>query len=59
MVEDSDIRNYRPTHVIDQYSVMRYTDAPVLTAASRGNSEAPVALSSLAEPSHIAPAKAD
>src|SRR5882757_6772144 len=34
MVEDSDIRNYRPTHVIDQHNIMRYTDAPVLVAAS-------------------------
>jgi predicted transglutaminase-like cysteine proteinase len=34
MVEDSDIRNYRPTHVIDQHNIMRYTDAPVLIAAS-------------------------
>jgi predicted transglutaminase-like cysteine proteinase len=50
MVEDSDIRNYRPTHVIDQHSVMRYTATPVLTAASRSDSEAPVAISSLAAP---------
>ena len=28
MVEDSDIRNYRPTFVIDQHGVMRYADAP-------------------------------
>jgi hypothetical protein len=34
MVEDSDIRNYRPTFVIDQHNIMRYTDAPVLAAAS-------------------------
>jgi predicted transglutaminase-like cysteine proteinase len=34
MVEDSDIRNYRPTYVIDQHNIMRYTDAPVLVAAS-------------------------
>jgi hypothetical protein len=55
MVEDSDIRNYRPTHVINQHSVMRYTDTPVLTAAVRGNL-APVVISSLAEPGPIAPA---
>jgi predicted transglutaminase-like cysteine proteinase len=55
MVEDSDIRNYRPTHVINQHSVMRYTDTPVLTAAVRGN-PAPVVISSLAEPGLIAPA---
>jgi predicted transglutaminase-like cysteine proteinase len=55
MVEDSDIRNYRPTHLINQHSVMRYIDAPVLTAAARGN-PAPVVISSPAEPSLIAPA---
>ena len=37
MVEDSDIRNYRPTFVIDQHSVMRYTDAPVLVAAVKAD----------------------
>jgi predicted transglutaminase-like cysteine proteinase len=59
MVEDSDIRNYQPTYVLDQHSVMRYTHAPVLTAASRGDSGAPVTLSSLAAPGLIAPAKVD
>ncbi len=34
MVEDSDIRNYRPTHLIDPHNIMRYTDTPVLVAAS-------------------------
>ena len=28
MVEDADVRNYRPTFVIDQHGVMRYADAP-------------------------------
>ncbi|MBR1271351.1 transglutaminase-like cysteine peptidase [Bradyrhizobium sp. AUGA SZCCT0222] len=55
MVEDSDIRNYRPTFVIDQHSVMRYTDAPLLTAAS-GNPEAPVVISALAAPGVVTPA---
>jgi hypothetical protein len=50
--------------VLDQHSVMRYTDTPVLTAASRSDPEAPVAMSWLVEPSLIvpanqAPAKAD
>lgn len=56
MVEDSDIRNYRPTYVIDQHGVMRYTDAPVLIAASRSNPEVPVVIGSLAVPSLIAKA---
>ena len=58
MVEDSDIRNYRPTHVIDQHSVMRYTDAPVVTAAA-SDSKAPVVISSLAAASLAAPTMAD
>jgi predicted transglutaminase-like cysteine proteinase len=37
MVEDSDIRNYRPTFVIDQHSVMRYGDSPLLADASRAS----------------------
>jgi predicted transglutaminase-like cysteine proteinase len=41
MVEDSDIRNYRPTHLIDQHNIMRYTDAPMLVAASPTASHAP------------------
>ena len=34
MVEDSAVRNYRPTFVIDQHGVMRYADAPLLADAS-------------------------
>ena len=34
MVEDSDVRNYQPTFVIDQHGVMRYADAPLLADAS-------------------------
>jgi predicted transglutaminase-like cysteine proteinase len=33
MVEDSAVRNYRPTFVIDQHGVMRYDDAPLLADA--------------------------
>lgn len=63
MVEDSDIRNYRPTYVIDQHSVMRYTDVPLIAVASR-NPETPAVIGALAEPSlvapvHQAPMKAD
>jgi len=59
MVEDSDIRNYRPTHVIDQHSVMRYTDTPVLTVAARGSDGATVTLYLPATPALIATAKAN
>ena len=37
MVEDADVRNYRPTFVIDQSSVMRYADTPFLAAAALGS----------------------
>jgi predicted transglutaminase-like cysteine proteinase len=33
MVEDADVRNYRPLFVIDQYGVMQYVDAPLLALA--------------------------
>jgi predicted transglutaminase-like cysteine proteinase len=33
MVEDADVRNYRPLYVIDQYGVMQYVDAPLLAVA--------------------------
>lgn len=32
MVEDSDVRNYRPTYVIGQNGVMRYIDRPLVAA---------------------------
>jgi predicted transglutaminase-like cysteine proteinase len=34
MVEDSDVRNFRPTFVIGQSGVMRYVDAPLLAEAA-------------------------
>ena len=55
MVEDSDIRNFRPTFVIDQHNVMRYGVAPVLADASRRNLATPAVLSAL-EPSLISSA---
>jgi predicted transglutaminase-like cysteine proteinase len=33
MVEDADVRNYRPLFVIDQYGVMQYVGAPLLAVA--------------------------
>jgi predicted transglutaminase-like cysteine proteinase len=49
MVEDFDVRNYRPTFAIDQHGVMRYADAPLLADAS-GRLAAPVVVSSLTTP---------
>ena len=34
MVEDSDVRNYRPIFVIGQQGVMKYIDAPLMAAAT-------------------------
>ena len=55
MVEDSDIRNYRPTFVIDRHGVMQYGDAPLLAGATGRDLASPVAVTSLAEPSQIRP----
>jgi predicted transglutaminase-like cysteine proteinase len=57
MIEDSDIRNYRPTFVINQTGVMRYADAPMLADAAGRNPEPAVAASSQSEPSQIATSK--
>jgi predicted transglutaminase-like cysteine proteinase len=54
MVEDSDVRNYRPTFVIDQHGVMKYGDAPLLADAT-GREPAAVVVSSLAQPGPIPP----
>ncbi len=50
MVEDSGIRNYRPTFVIDQHNVSRYADAPLLADAALDNLAAPAVLSALTGP---------
>ena len=50
MIEDSDVRNYRPIFVIDQHNVMRYADAPLLADASRRGLATPVVLSALTRP---------
>ncbi len=55
MVEDSDIRNYRPTFVIDRHGVMQYGDVPLLAGATGRDLASPVAVTSLAEPSQIRP----
>src|ERR1700730_18550202 len=53
MVEDGDVRNYRPLFVIDQSGVMRYVDTPLL-AGMPGRDPAPsAALSSAVQPGLI------
>jgi hypothetical protein len=32
MIEDGDVRNYRPLFVLDDRGVMRYGDAPLMAA---------------------------
>jgi hypothetical protein len=61
MVEDINVRNYRPTFLIDQHAVMRYADpAQFADTAGRnlyGSKPAPpLVVSSLAEPGWITPA---
>src|SRR5467141_1625401 len=55
MVEDANVRNYRPTFVIDQTGVMQYADTPLLAVVpDRGFSpSAPLNLAAL--PGLIAP----
>ncbi len=56
MVEDADVRNYRPLFVIDQYGVMQYADATLL-AAMPGQPPAPsMALNTASEPGLISSA---
>ncbi|HJZ22458.1 MAG TPA: transglutaminase-like cysteine peptidase [Bradyrhizobium sp.] len=47
MIEDADLRNYRPTFVIDQRGVMQYADTPLL-ADLRQDNFAPLLAISLA-----------
>src|ERR1700726_4505936 len=41
MVEDGDVRNYRPLFVIDQSGVMRYVDTPLLASLPDRDSDVP------------------
>jgi predicted transglutaminase-like cysteine proteinase len=49
MVEDADLRNYRPLFVIDDHGVMRYDDLPPPASASRQDS-APIMAVNYAAP---------
>jgi predicted transglutaminase-like cysteine proteinase len=51
IVEDAQVRNYRPTFVIDQTGIMQYVDAPLL-AGLPGADPAPASLA----PASLAPA---
>lgn len=45
MVEDSNLRNYRPTFVIDQHDVMRYGDGLLADASAPGLADSRIAAS--------------
>jgi predicted transglutaminase-like cysteine proteinase len=55
MVEDADVRNYRPLFVIDQHGVMQYVSSPLLAGASGRDPAPAVALNLTAEPGAISP----
>jgi predicted transglutaminase-like cysteine proteinase len=49
MVEDAHVRNYRPLFVIDQHSVMKYVDGPLLASVSDRDAAPSVALTFAAQ----------
>jgi predicted transglutaminase-like cysteine proteinase len=55
MVEDADVKNYRPLFVIDQHGVMQYVRSPLLARASGPELAPAVALNLTAEPGEISP----
>ncbi len=48
MVDDANVRNFRPTFVIGEHGVMRYVDAPLSAEAAGDDSAPPLSVSSLA-----------
>jgi predicted transglutaminase-like cysteine proteinase len=56
MVEDANVRNYRPLFVIDQYGVMQYADAPLLAQLPDRNLAPPAVLNLAAQPGLISSA---
>ena len=56
MVEDANIRNFRPLFVIDQHGAMRYADAPLLASLPDRGVVSPVALNVAAQPGLVSPA---
>jgi len=53
MVEDAQVRNYRPTFVIDQHGIMRYSDTPLLARLPDRDLTPSVALNATVQPSLI------
>jgi predicted transglutaminase-like cysteine proteinase len=59
MVEDADVRNFRPTFVIGEQGVMRYVDAPLSAEASERQASASLATGSLSPPYDLPSPSAD
>jgi predicted transglutaminase-like cysteine proteinase len=55
MVEDANIRNYRPLFVIDQFGVKQYVDTPLMAKLPDRDVMAPAALSLAVQPGGISP----
>ena len=53
MVEDADVRNFRPTFVIGEQGVMRYVDATLSAEASERQASALLATGSLSTPDDL------
>jgi predicted transglutaminase-like cysteine proteinase len=53
MVEDADVRNYRPLFVIDQHGVMEYVDTPLQAAVPDRDPARSVALNLAVQPGMI------
>jgi predicted transglutaminase-like cysteine proteinase len=53
MVEDAQIRNYRPLFVIDQAGVMQYVDTPLLASAPQPDLALSIALTAAVQPGLI------
>jgi predicted transglutaminase-like cysteine proteinase len=53
MIEDADVRNYRPLFVIDQHGVMQYIDTPLLAGAPGQELARSAALNPASEPGLI------
>jgi hypothetical protein len=55
MVEDVDVRNYRPSFVIDQDGVRQYVDMPLQARAADPDRALSIAQNAAVEPSLISP----
>jgi predicted transglutaminase-like cysteine proteinase len=56
MIEDTYVRNYRPTFVIDQHGVMKYADPPLLAGLPGRDSAPSIAMNSSLQPGLISSA---